>query len=79
LPGVRASFSGLLQGICDHIFLDVKTDPTKILDDGSRFRNPTEPLREDDQAEGPQKLDAVLLCSSPAGQIVDHHFAAGAL
>ena len=50
------SFSDLIQGVCDHIFRDVKTGPTKILDDGSRFRNPTEPLREDDQAAGPRSL-----------------------
>jgi hypothetical protein len=54
LPGVRALFSGLLQGICDHIFLDVKTDSTKILDDGPRFSDPTKPLREDDQTNRPQ-------------------------
>jgi hypothetical protein len=48
-----------LQGICDHGICYVKTGSSKILNDRSRFRNSTEPLREDDQADRSKKREQV--------------------
>jgi hypothetical protein len=75
----RISLPNLLQGIRYHVVFHVETGTSKLLDQGSRCGDPTEPLREDDQADCPHERDAVCVGASASGQVVDHHLASGVL